>query len=480
MAKSNNDSIAEQLAILGLIGFTVKETGFQTLKTAQHRRSLSSRTLPVKFTLGALSMCNFIIESTGLVCPEDSARRQAQPKSLPPVAPAPAIDHVPPSVSLPASNGVGNGFQKPPISLQLGRSRQSGPSEPVGHLLYGSVFRTHGNHLLHALFQQPLAMEAYAEFAADALESHAHDPSKWKTFEMLDAQVAVARDLLDRLVAPKRASRNQDISSFLYRSQLRFVALLCFAIRKWGSGRNADSWAAVLTDDKVCQAAWQISIWLRAVHEWKDSDEYCKDYYRRFANARNQTVPTKEQLNSKGFRIDVPTFDAFHHSLMASWGLASGHQGTCLLLSDTWSESPSAIADRFEVILELSGARNITSGTLAKWSHAGDLDFGATEVDNKRWHPYHTMRASANGLFRPKIQSDEEPLDYSIESSHLCHEHLCVLHSIHEPKRINLDRKGCYTHVRRCRQDGEYIAAHCNGNKTKHDPPCKLQVSCQG
>lgn len=455
-------SNSQKLALLGLVVFRIEKTGFSTLQTSRSKSDLSPILL-----LGVLSMCDFVIEPNGLKRPGRNTQQTqfAQPVETNTAPLAVVIDQTENRVHLSS------------IESQLkSQKRGSKPNIPVEQLLYGTPLRSHSSRMLLELFGRPMFSQAYSEFYADALEHYCQDDSNWMTFETLDAQIAVVRNSLVRDAVTKRPRNTMNTPAFLYQSQRRFVILITFTIKKWVCSRKRDAWFQILTEDGIIRAAWQVSFWLKAIHAFQKVDPYSKKYFEILAPFRAKLGSVEPAIAPFQF---TPAYEDFHHALLASWGLNSNHEGICLLLSETWSEPPRTIADRFEAARETEYAKPITSATLRLWAKAGDLDFGATQREGTALRAYSILRSWANGAFKRSVLEDEEPLDSGLDGSHLCHERLCVLHLIQEPRKYNMDRQNCHKDAINRRRNGEYLPVSCSGAKCEHLPPCKLQVNLQ-
>jgi hypothetical protein len=58
-----------------------------------------------------------------------------------------------------------------------------------------------------------------------------------------------------------------------------------------------------------------------------------------------------------------------------------------------------------------------------------------------------------------------------MQGSHLCNQHLCIIHLVYETAEINNERKECHARARFLRSEGLDVPDHCD----KHHPACLLQ-----
>ena len=196
---------------------------------------------------------------------------------------------------------------------------------------------------------------------------------------------------------------------------------------------------------------------------------------RCFEALRKDHMPIYEVKMSKRMRdqhrgldwrtkIAQTTFTKSYESLLARWGVKSGHKGTCVLVPEDWKS-----LDPLDV-MALFNRENLPSESSARAWYSYS-DHGTSLARALAWF----SRWPRTGLEHDNFMGSGpfKPM----EASHLCHHGLCILHLHYESADVNQDREECRKEARRLRQDGAMVPTGC----VNHHPPCLMQVclSCR-
>lgn len=196
---------------------------------------------------------------------------------------------------------------------------------------------------------------------------------------------------------------------------------------------------------------------------------------RCFEALRKDHMPIYEVKMSKRIRdqhrgldwrtkIAQTTFNKSYESLLARWGVKSGHKGTCVLVPEDWKP-----LDPLDVMALFSRENMPSESSSRAWYSYSDhgTSLARALVWFSRWPRTGLEHDNfmGSGPFKP------------MEASHLCHHGLCILHLHYEGAEVNQDREECRKEARRLRQDGAMVPTGC----VKHNPPCLMQVclSCR-
>ena len=155
-------------------------------------------------------------------------------------------------------------------------------------------------------------------------------------------------------------------------------------------------------------------------------------------------------------------FGDFYRELLARWGVAVGHTGTCVL-----------VPEAYKALEPVEVMQTITQGE-EKYAPPGGpraffsmYDHGTTVVRALAWFSEWP---------RTGVQLDNfigcgnfTPMD----ASHTCHHDHCIVHITYETADKNTKREDCRREARALRQENAAdVPEHCS----RHQPPCLMQV----
>ncbi|KAI4273745.1 MAG: hypothetical protein LQ337_004417 [Flavoplaca oasis] len=127
-------------------------------------------------------------------------------------------------------------------------------------------------------------------------------------------------------------------------------------------------------------------------------------------------------------------FHRYFKTLMGSWGVASDHTATCVLVSEDWR--PAVPLD----LMALFSVDNVpTAGSPRAWySYQG---FGTSLARAKVWFSKPRRAIDLDQL----LECEGYP---PMDASHLCHHEFCVVHLVYEPADVNQERNECQRRAR--------------------------------
>ena len=156
-------------------------------------------------------------------------------------------------------------------------------------------------------------------------------------------------------------------------------------------------------------------------------------------------------------------FEDFYRTLLARWGVAPGHTGTCVLVPEAYRAlEPLEIMETIVQDQEKYAAPGTPRSFFSMYDHA------TTMVRALAWFSQWP---------RTGVQLDNfigcgkfAPMD----ASHTCHHDHCIIHITYEAADVNVSRTDCCREARALRQQNAAdVPEHCS----KHQPPCLMQVS---
>ncbi|CAF9918026.1 hypothetical protein IMSHALPRED_003835 [Imshaugia aleurites] len=153
-------------------------------------------------------------------------------------------------------------------------------------------------------------------------------------------------------------------------------------------------------------------------------------------------------------------FQDFYRKILAQWGVKSGHEGTCVLMSEMYRAlEPLELMSKFTW-----DNCAVPDSPCAFYSYD---DYGTTVARAKAW------------FSEPRTGLDHDDLVGSNDcapkgASHTCDHGQCIIHVTWEKAGINVGREKCREEARRLRSKNvEDVPEHCTN--PKHDPPCLMQ-----
>ena len=155
-------------------------------------------------------------------------------------------------------------------------------------------------------------------------------------------------------------------------------------------------------------------------------------------------------------------FGDFYRDLLARWGVAVGHTGTCVLVPEAYKGlEPLEVMEAVTQDKEKYAAPGTPRAFFSMYDHA------TTVVRALAWFSEWP---------RTGVQLDNfigcgkfTPMD----ASHTCHHDHCIVHITYEAADKNTKREDCRREARALRQQNAAdVPEHCS----KHQPPCLMQV----
>ena len=155
-------------------------------------------------------------------------------------------------------------------------------------------------------------------------------------------------------------------------------------------------------------------------------------------------------------------FEDFYRELLARWGVAVGHTGTCVLVPEAYKAlEPLEVMETITQDKEKYAAPGTPRAFFSMYDHA------TTVVRARAWFsewPRSGVQLDnfiGSGKFAP------------MDASHTCHHDHCIVHITYEAADKNTKREECRREARALRQQNAAdVPEHCS----RHQPPCLMQV----